>query len=107
MTDPNMIKNLFLNQELNSSRIYGINFYDLGFPTTVVIDDFVPFYSWGDAALAKPSDNKGLWPVILEKAFAKFHGNYEAINGGYPDRAIEMMTGFPGSYKGLSTRTAD
>jgi hypothetical protein len=25
------------------------------------------------------SDNNGLWPIILEKAFAKFHGTYHAI----------------------------
>ena len=72
-----------------------------------MIDDYVPFYSWGDAALAKPSDNKGLWPILLEKAFAKFHGNFKAIDGGYPKRAIEMMTGWPGFYNSISERSVD
>jgi hypothetical protein len=41
--DPNLVKNLFLSPELNNSRIYGIQLYDLGVPTTVVIDDYLPF----------------------------------------------------------------
>ena len=28
--DPNFIKNLFLTPEVNSSRIFGVNFHDLG-----------------------------------------------------------------------------
>jgi hypothetical protein len=83
--DANMIKKLFINgNELNSSRIYGINFYDLGVPTTVVIDDYVPFVSSTGTKLAftQATDNKGLWPVLLEKAFSKFHGNYDTLTGG-------------------------
>lgn len=105
--DPNLIKNLFINPELNNSHIYGIQFYDLGVQTTVVIDDSVPFYSWGDPVLGKASDNKGLWPMLLEKAFGKFHGNYHAVEGGEPSRSIEVMTSYPGYYKGNSGRTVD
>ena len=28
--DPNLVKNLFLSPELNNSRIYGVNLFDLG-----------------------------------------------------------------------------
>ena len=105
--DPNLVKNLFLGQDLNNSRIYGIQFYDLGAPTTVVIDDYLPFYSWGDVVLGKPSDNKGLWPMLLEKAFGKFHGNYHAVEGGEPSRSLEVMTSYPGYYKSNSGRTVD
>jgi hypothetical protein len=49
---------------------------------TVIIDDYIPTYSWGDAALGAISDDKGLWPILLEKAFGKFHGNYKAVEGG-------------------------
>jgi hypothetical protein len=47
-----------------------------------VIDDYIPTYSWGDAAFEAISDDKGLWPILLEKAFGKFHGNYKAVEGG-------------------------
>ena len=93
-----MVKNLFLNQSLNNQRVYGVKFYSLGVPLITVIDDYIPTYSWGDAALEDISDNKGLWPILLEKAFGKFHGNYKATVGGGPSDAITTMTGFPGWY---------
>ena len=80
--DPNMIKNLFLHQELNDQRVYGVQFWNLGVPVTTVIDDYIPTYSWGDSAMEAISDNKGMWPILLEKAFGKFHGNYKAVEGG-------------------------
>lgn len=43
------------------------------------------------------------WLPLLEKAFAKAHGDYKAIEGGYTGEAIEDLTG------GITTelRTAD
>lgn len=104
--DPNFIKNLFLTPEVNGSRIFGVNFHDLGVQTTIVIDDYIPFSS-SRPLYSKASDNKGLWPVILEKAFAKFHGNYRAIESGSVDRSVEVLTGFPGFYKRASDFTVD
>jgi len=95
---------MFINgNEINNSRIYGINFYDLGVPTTVVIDDYLPFsYSTGASPVfTQPTDNKGLWAMYLEKAFSKYHGNFYTIEGGSPHRALEAMTSFPGKWIAL------
>ena len=74
--DYKLIQQLFLNPELNEQRIYGIKFFRLAVPTIVVVDDYIPFYNTDEAAFAKPTTDKGLWPIILEKAFAKFNGSY-------------------------------
>ena len=39
--------------------------------------------------------DKSLWAPLLEKAFAKMHGNYEAIVGGFSPAAIYQLTGAP------------
>ena len=44
---------------------------------------------------ANPGDDGSLWTAIIEKAFAKYHGNYAHIEGGEPFRAVKTMTGAP------------
>ena len=39
------------------------------------------------------TENKALWPAILEKAFAKLHGTYENIISGDSAHSIEVLTG--------------
>ena len=36
-----------------------------------------------------------MWPVILEKAFAKYHGNYGHTVGGAGEIATQTLTGSP------------
>jgi hypothetical protein len=42
---------------------------------------------------ARCEDQNETWLPILEKAYAKVHGDYESINGGWPGEAVEDMTG--------------
>lgn len=80
-----LVKGLVVNGGgLNASRIYGINFYELGVLTTIVIDDYLPFMSATGAnpAFANVSDNKGLWTMLIEKAYSKLYGSFKSIEGG-------------------------
>ena len=36
-----------------------------------------------------------LWASILEKAYAKLHGNFLNIEGGLPYKALSELTGAP------------
>ncbi|CBJ31495.1 conserved unknown protein [Ectocarpus siliculosus] len=45
-------------------------------------------------AFAKAFNNQ-IWPCIVEKAFAKQHGSYDAISGGHVCDAFEALTGAP------------
>lgn len=71
LKDQAKFEDLFVYTELNDQRVYAVDFYSLGIPVTIVVDDYIPTYSWGLPAFGKVSDNKGLWPIILEKAFGK------------------------------------
>lgn len=52
-------------------------------------------YQTGSEALhfAKCVDPNETWLPLLEKAYAKVHGDYEAISGGWSGEAVEDMTG--------------
>ncbi|KXJ89257.1 hypothetical protein Micbo1qcDRAFT_165318 [Microdochium bolleyi] len=42
---------------------------------------------------ARCEDQNETWLPLLEKAYAKVHGDYEAISGGWSGEAVEDMTG--------------
>ena len=52
-------------------------------------------YQTGSRALyfAQCSDENETWLPLLEKAFAKAHGDYSSIDGGFVGEAIEDLTG--------------
>ena len=100
------MESLFLNNspELNAAGAYAVNFYSLGVPHTVVVDDYLPTQKVLDdqtwkmvpgTIFTKISEDGALWPSILEKAFAKFHGNYKHIVGGDPKNSANFLTGAP------------
>ena len=67
--------------------IYKFQFYRMGEWHDVIIDDQIPLqYS------ARP-ENGELWVPLLEKAYAKFFGNYHNIVGGDPVWALFNLTG--------------
>ena len=67
--------------------IYRFQFYRMGEWNDIIIDDQIPMqYS------ARP-ENGELWVPLLEKAYAKFFGNYQNIVGGDPVWALFNLTG--------------
>ncbi|OQR95149.1 cysteine protease family C02 [Achlya hypogyna] len=64
----------------------------------VIIDDRIPVFGYTNNRAGKPffarcSDPNELWVPLMEKAYAKLHGSYEAIIGGYIDVALSDLTG--------------
>ena len=56
---------------------------------------------------ATPSADKAIYGPILEKAFAKYHGNYAHIVGGDPKTAIKTLYGAPHTEYTHSSTTED
>jgi len=98
---PHRLEQIFLNTsgKLNTAGIYGVNLYTLGVPNTIIVDDMLPLYDAGEGVyktlFAQIGENGNAWGTILEKAFAKAHGNYEHIIAGSPADALRMLTGSP------------
>jgi len=61
-----------------------IRFYADGKEDLVIVDDYFPLKD-GDYPFVTSSDPLELWPMVLEKAYAKRYGSFAAIAGGFPD----------------------
>lgn len=64
----------------------------------VMVSAYLPSKNGMNAVYAqdganKQGDNQALWPAIIEKAYAVWKGDYEAIAGGDSGVAMEAITG--------------
>eukprot|EP01022_Parablepharisma_sp_SALTPOND_P028425 TRINITY_DN70944_c4_g1_i1.p1 TRINITY_DN70944_c4_g1~~TRINITY_DN70944_c4_g1_i1.p1 ORF type:complete len:1780 (-),score=174.97 TRINITY_DN70944_c4_g1_i1:1708-7047(-) len=60
----------------------------------VIVDCQFPTLPGSDQwAFAKSEDKNELWPMVLEKAYAKLYGSYENIEGGKVQYALADLTG--------------
>ncbi|GFO40923.1 calpain-9 [Plakobranchus ocellatus] len=74
--------------------VFHARFYRFGKWEDVYIDDFLPvIYGnvlWGAKSA---TEERELWVALLEKAFARLYGSYDAIYGGQPGDAYLLLTG--------------
>lgn len=99
---PERIEALFPNKNISPNGIFEIKVYIHGSPISVVIDDFVPCKENknepGKFEIAFTGLNpktKNIWPMLLEKVWAKVNLNYFNIVSGVPSEAFEFLSPAP------------
>ena len=103
---PERIWRMFDTKTYNPAGIYSIRFYELGVPISVVIDDYLPISGTQNLFVKANTPQKETWPLLIEKAFSKIHGNYKAIEGGWMVDAGNTFYGTGGSSLTPSSQTA-
>ena len=91
---PALIERLFITKEVSPFGIYKVKICKNGEWTTVTIDDLFPCYPEGGPLFSRGHGNE-LWVLLMEKAYAKLHGNYLQLKNGFTNEALIDLTGCP------------
>jgi len=73
------IRNVFVTKQDNDAHVYVTRWLIDGKPRFVAVDDWIPGRKSGNRAypsFSKVAGDHDFWGIILEKAWAKIHGNY-------------------------------
>ena len=93
---PNRLKKIFVKPDINKAGIYAIRFYINGINTIVTIDDFIPVNPYSDIPVfTQLPKSRNIWPIVIEKAWAKQLKNYQNTISGDPAALFRILTGAP------------
>lgn len=91
---PALVRRLFITDKYNEFGIYKLRICKNGEWVVVTIDDYIPCYLNGGPMFSSANGNE-LWAILLEKAYAKLHGNYWQLRAGFVHHGMMDLSGCP------------
>jgi len=107
---PERIIRIFNTRKLNPNGLYSVTLFYKGNPKEIIIDDLIPCYEksygGGKPLFCKPA-GKEIWVMLLEKAWAKYMGDYHVSEGMHIDESMNVLLGVPTIKVSMSTLEDD
>ena len=91
---PGLIKNIFINKEYNPDGYYTLILFIDGEFQSIYLDDYFPCLKGTNIPYFTKVNDFSIWPLLLEKAWAKLNNNYQNALSGWPNDIFRTFTGF-------------
>ena len=91
---PGLIKNIFINREYNPDGYYTLILFIDGEFQSIYLDDYFPCLKGTNIPYFTKVNDFSIWPLLLEKAWAKITGCYQNALSGWPNDIFRAFTGF-------------
>ena len=89
---PPMIERILVSDKFASQGLYTLKFYKAGHWRYVHMDDRIPCRPSGRVNFARNLNPNEVFAMLIEKAYAKLHGCYEAIPYGLIEKVLQELT---------------
>jgi len=91
---PELVERLFVTKRYCEEGAYRLRLCKNGEWQSVTVDDYIPCFPDGGPIFSRNMGNE-LWVLLIEKAYAKLHGGYLELRGGYASEGMQDLTGCP------------
>lgn len=91
---PKLVERIILTKQANKHGYYRIKLCKMSKWKILTLDDYVPCFPLGETIFSRNQD-KEIWVLLLEKAFAKLYGSYGRLIGGDCKHGLIDLTGCP------------
>ncbi len=102
---PPLLRKLFVATGQEKQGRFCIQFFKEERWRNVPLDDCLPCNALGTPIFATSTDQNEIWPMLVEKAYAKLHGCYASIVHGQVQYALRDLTG--GTVERIALHKAD